>query len=83
MNDEYPHIVVEVLDFNEVSRLKAELECLSLALEAERDKVKTLERRYTQETYMNLELCDILRKNNINFRPLLSHSERVRRYGED
>lgn len=83
LNDEYPHFVVEVLKHSQVLELESQLQLVSVQLEAKEAAYKTLEQRYIRECYMNMELCDILRSHNINFRPLLDRAERIKKFGDD
>lgn len=38
-------------------------------------KYRKLEQKYGWETYLNNELCDLCRENNIDFRARLEHSK--------
>lgn len=82
MNDEYPRFIVEVLKHQEVLDLEAQVSILTTQLEAKELAYKTLEQRYIRETYMNMELCDILRSHGISFRPLLDRAERIKKFGD-
>lgn len=83
MIDEYPRFIVEVLKHQEVLDLEAQVSVLTTQLEAKELAYKTLEQRYIRETYMNMELCDILRSHGISFRPLLDRAERIKKFGDD
>ena len=82
MNDEYPRFIVEVLKHQEVLDLEAQVSILTTQLEAKELAYKTLEQIYIRETYMNMELCDILRSHGISFRPLLDRAERIKKFGD-
>lgn len=81
--DDVQRIVVELLKHEDVVRLEAQNADLLSQLNSLRAEYRVLEQRYIRETYINMELCDLLRRHGISYRDLLDHRKRLERFGEN
>lgn len=73
-NDSY-YLILEHRNYKVVDELRKRIEVLSARITSLEALNHELELKYGFECHLNYELCDLLRKHDIDFRPTLESSK--------